>query len=301
MSRKVDVGRGDAQWRNGEVREAGNGRGFPSIRTKRSLDPTDRPGLPDGTTQEDWDLHAELWERRAQGETVLELESPVIRKLTEKGTQRIVDLQKARRLSAGYAPFLAELGLSAEQAGRFEEHLSKIVEASIEAESAIQQLNQARDEFRGRVEANLAPDDVKRYKEFEKRFRTTYDVDGFLGFLESRNIGAGPNTREMVARLIATAEAVTYESSQGPFDGLPDPAYGAEQVIAKLGRDLSQLGKSRESVARLGAEQDIPDTLLSELDAYYAERMRQLQETWHRVQGVADPSVRAKYLEASRK
>lgn len=252
---------------------------------------------PFGSSPEEFEYHMELWNRKQKGECILEMESPVSRKAQEVSAGKLVSLQAERRSSRGLQEALSRFGLSSEQIDLFRDHLSKITTASVLAEGYILQLQQTRAEFQDRVNDYLSPEAAKEYLSMEEGLRAQYDVDGFSSYMKSRNIEVGDDSVARVAKLIQETRTATYELSQGPFDGIPSPAFGDRQIVEKYERDVARMRIAREVALRAASERGFPEELIQRLGEYYSERIRSTEEMQKQFADRLDPAVKAKQTE----
>lgn len=251
-------------------------------------------GTDMGITSEDQQRNDELWALRFQGECVLELESPVARKQLAFAAARSAEQRLERLRSAGLDGIIRDSGMPPEQVALFERHLSKIAQASVEAEGALFQLSQARDQFQSRISTNFTPEVASRLKSLELSLRSQHDINGFSTYMQSRGIDVGDQSLGMIANLITETGAVTYESIHGPFDGIPSPAAGDRPVIEKLDREIQQMKVSKQRALDAGVERGFQADLLTRLDEYYSERIRSAEAELRSVSTRLDPVEKAK-------
>lgn len=251
-------------------------------------------GTDMGITAEDQARNDELWALRFQGECVLELESPVVRKQLAFAAARTAEERLERLRSAGLDGVLRDSGMSPEQAGMFERHVGKIALAAVEAEAALLQLSQARDQFQTRMGTNLTPEAAARLRSMESTLRSQHDVAGFATYTRSRGIDLDTESLGRVAGLITEMGAVTYESIHGPFDGFPAPASGDRPVMEKLNQDIERMKLSKARALEAGGERGFAADLLSRVDEYYSERIRATEAELRSVSTRLDPVERAR-------
>lgn len=241
--------------------------------------------VPPGVTQEDLDRHREIEERRAKGEYVLDLEDPLRRKAHIEAWQELIEETAARRATDGREALLSALGLPPQASAALDQHLSKIQEASLEAEAVIKQFQRAQLEYDKRVRTLLGEDGYARYREFEGSLSAQREVNRIAEFLGQRQVRLSDGDIEVLKGAVQATGAFAYGGSGGPYDPLPNPAVGDALVSQKIRSDILRISRSGEAVVqKLSSEKNLGSEALSVLPDYYLNRVTEKQDSLDDIQ-----------------
>ncbi|MGE3312437.1 MAG: hypothetical protein AB7O66_20920 [Limisphaerales bacterium] len=220
-----------------------------------------------------------LQELRAAGECVLDMDDPLQRKQNDQLRERKVRRIEEARRALGQAEMFASLGLSEGQAAQFDRHLSQIVRASAEASMGMAQLQKARSEYAKRIRSTLTAEQAKAYGLFEEKLRVAPDVDAFGKYLAEAKSPVDSDVRGQFAAVVTEAGASTFVSWSGPFDEMPTPAYGADQVIPRLEQELVRITDGGTRALRVAANQGMSPEALDLIRGYFATRLKFIEES----------------------
>ncbi|HEX7860793.1 MAG TPA: hypothetical protein VF773_10730 [Verrucomicrobiae bacterium] len=238
---------------------------------------SEKSGAPGGNsviTEEDITATMALSEREKGGEYILDLERSVDRKATRAAIEEMVF-----RTSSNNSPILrhtfAELGLPAEFAEQLETHRDKIMQASLQAELEIKQVQSARQEYEKRLRSVLSEEDYSKYLDFERRLPSSDEMEKIREFASNAGLALDYQAEETLTQLIGDAEAYTLVSWHGPFDGLPDPRTGDEAVTQQMHEQKESITATSnvllQNTKRAGISSEVQDMLA----AYYQEQVRE--------------------------
>jgi hypothetical protein len=221
----------------------------------------------------DIEMTRDLQRRRSAGEFILRNELPLMRRSQEWNFAAIA-AKALTNNAARYNELISQLGINPDLSRDLQIHLSRIHRASLEAQSAIIQLLDARLRYDQRMRVVLGAEKYSRYREIEKLRPAEEDVQNIQTFLVHSNQSRFEGSRELaLARLIAEADAVEDSSGHGPYSPLPSPAVGREQVIAMKEHELARLtAGSRMLINRIG-EMGLDSEQRACISAYYDRKL----------------------------
>ena len=182
-------------------------------------------------TEDDKRITREMAERRDRGEFILKNEPPLFRKLQEYDFGAIVS-ETGKLNAPGYDKLFHELGVTSEVSSNLQTHLEKIHLASLQAESAIAQVMDARFHYDQRVQSSLNEEQYQRYRETEQMRPAYQDVESIQAKLRETGLELSLGSEESVASLLSAANAVDDGYWHGPYHSLPQVKVGKESVVA---------------------------------------------------------------------
>jgi hypothetical protein len=227
-----------------------------------------------GVTREDLRRVEEMEKRRAQGEYILQNERPTTRKFLDHDFAQIV-AQAAAEKAPEYDQLFAQMGVSPEVTEQLRTHVAKIHRASLEAEVAMQQILQARRDYDQRLRSTLSEENYQQYRHHEEAKPALREYQEFQRFVTEQKIALDPQHEPALVGLLQTTQAYTSRSWHGPFDGLPEPIFGAENVIPAEERKIAEITERAGRVLEFSAQAGVPDQYGTLLERYYAGKVQQ--------------------------
>ncbi|MCF7763565.1 MAG: hypothetical protein K9N62_07810 [Verrucomicrobia bacterium] len=241
-----------------------------ALQQQGALQDSDQDGVFGGMSQADLDRTFELNRRSKEGEYILGYERPTDQLLRRWGISNYV--ANVTSTNAVYGEVFERLGLSEKSSKQFQKHLGKIISASMEADTAIQQLLSARKAYDNRLQSELGPEEYRVYREFEESKRAGAEVQRLQDYVQSTfGDSIDPNHSGTIADLIRESEAYTGDSWNGPYDGLPEPAVGKHDIIERLENMINQIGDRAQIIAGRAAEAGVSQEGINLTYAYYTK------------------------------
>jgi hypothetical protein len=96
---------------------------------------------------------------------------------------------------------------------------------------------------------------------------------------------------ELLVGLIQQTQAYTARSWRGPFEGVPQPVVGAENVIPATEQQIAQITERANQVVTRVAESGLPEDYRTLLASYYAEKVQQKQREIESLKNYCGSSV----------
>ncbi len=204
-------------------------------------------------TPDDIEVTRAMQRRRGAGEFILRNEPPLMRRSQEWNFAALASKALTNN-AARYDGLFSKLGIEPNVSRDLQIHLSRIHRASLEVESAVIQLLDARLRFDQRMRVLLDAEKYSRYREFEELRPADEEVQRMETFLEHSNCSRlGRSCELALARLVTTVNAAEDGSWHGPYSPLPNPSVGREQAIAREEEELARLTQgSKKLIERIG-------------------------------------------------
>jgi len=291
------VGSGD---RSGPDGVSSLRRGFSASRPRAGDGPDDGGAATEASaspfSRRDLEENERLIRLREEGEYVLTMDDPLTRRLLESNWVTRAQQSALRRSTDGHPEMYQRLGLTEEQADKFDRHLSQIEKAAVQAEAAITQLLEARDELGNRMDSLLSAEQKEEYRKFEESLGTKRDLEALSGFLKERQVSLSEQDMASISEVLVASSGGTFRKWGGPFDELPDPAVGAGAVAAKLSTEAAGIAAGRERVIASARERGLSQDALTYLDQYLGWRQQSLETM---AASFTDPEASARRREAA--
>jgi hypothetical protein len=248
---------------------------------KREAVTQTNPG-PNEVTEQDIELSLKMNERSSNGEYILSFERPTDRKFMQASVDDLV-----ARMSSNNAPAInqlfSNLGLPKDTGERFRFHQTKIQQASLQAEMAIQQLLEARKDYDERIRATLSEEQYARYLDFETSRSAEREYKELENYTARMGVSMDSRYKDQVQGLIRQSQAYTDRSWHGPYDGLPEPAIGTEMVANQLQQQIAEISKASSSLKAKALDGGLPGDFVETLEAYYSNRIEGKKRVLDRV------------------
>jgi hypothetical protein len=254
----------------GRIHDQGHPRSVPATSgsVNRSIATVQQPPLdlsPVETAQA-LDLNA----RKEAGEYVLASEHPFSRRASQQLIERAVSQARPAVLSE-YQRAFSELGMDEKTGSHLALHAAKIQQASVEAEIAIAQLQQARGTYEQRLNSVLSEDDMKRYRKYEDSKPSVREFEALQKYVASQKLDPlEPSWQDPLTTLIQGSQAYSIRSWDGPLDGLPQPTFGEKMVTSQIEDDLRRIADAKVDIIRKAASSGVPEQYRKLLDDYYS-------------------------------
>ncbi len=182
----------------------------------------------------------------------------------------------ASRMGSNAAPGLTrlfrQLGLDDHKAQTLERHRTKIGLASLQAESAIQQVLAARQDYDQHVRAVLNEKTYKAYRDFEERRAGLHEYGLIEPYAVRMGFRVDPELRNKVVDVVMAVHGYTEEFWHGPYDGLPQVAIGHEAVASKHREEALRIARAAERIPEAANVVALPKAYVSLLESYYSYR-----------------------------
>ncbi len=251
----------------------------PELKHHRSLigsadqDLVNHPRSPDSDEQS---IKEEIESRASKGWPVLGYEDPDIRRHSDKFCRDTASAA-AEANKAGYDAFYQNLGLSAEDSERLQQHTKNIHRAMMEYEFSQQELLGAKLNFEKDLKTTLTAEQFTHYLDFEKGRRADLELARMEHSLSKTSGEAlDAESRHKVQKLLKEHEAYTEEFSRSAFDPIPRVAVGREQVAVRLAEVNEQLNQKAARLLEASASTAIRPSIQKFLQEYYADKSKQL-------------------------
>jgi hypothetical protein len=236
-------------------------------------------GLPKGVTPSEYQEHLKISDRRDAGEFFLSFDDPVARRQRDHQIKELTEDIERNRYQEGHRDALQNrFGLSAEQAEAVDKSLSKIVQASVEAEMTMGQLLMARDDYERRVRSMMGDETFEQYREFERGHLARHEASKIQAVLEGKGVPVDPGTLEQLTGIIRENQAYTDNYWHGPFDGLPEIQVGFKAVRQGLQADLDRQVRGSAGLQSALGNLGLPPEMVASLTEHYAESIRKTEE-----------------------
>jgi hypothetical protein len=223
-------------------------------------------------TEDDRQISLALNERRKKGEYILKFERPLDRKVMEAGIKQL-----ASRIASNRAPALdavfSQLALNPEISKQLKDHQEKIALASLQTETAMQQLILARQAYDTRMHSILSPDEYSSYRQFEDSGGATREYAALQQFADQKNTPLDPAYQQQVMDLIRSSQAYTSESWHGPYDSWPQIAIGQDMVVQKIEQEIGQISQAASTLREQATQASLPAPYVDLLSSYFADRI----------------------------
>ncbi|HVY71055.1 MAG TPA: hypothetical protein VHH73_14080 [Verrucomicrobiae bacterium] len=257
-------------------------RGAPlsQAKSQRAITVVGREGtnvLADGLdfTPRDVAETAELQKRQAAGEYILLNERPLMQKTKARHRERMVSAYQKEHAEE-YGREFGSVGLDSTISSQLLTHLGRIMRASLEAESAIVQVEDARRAYDYRLHSLLSPDNYQKYREFEELKQARAEMVKLKAYFHQKAVTPiSPVEDSNLVRLVYESKACDPNWWHGPFASLPEPRLGKDQVIALFESQCKELADAvkllSEELPRLG----LTEEQLNAANAYFQEKLAQ--------------------------
>jgi hypothetical protein len=169
------------------------------------------------------------------------------------------------------------MGVSSDVSEQLKTHVAKIHRASLEAEVAMQQILQARRDYDQRLRSTLSEENYQQYRHHEEAKPALREYQEFQRFVTEQKNAIDPQHEPALVGLLQTTQAYTSRSWHGPFDGLPEPILGAENVIPVEEQKIAEIAERARQLLGLSSQAGIPDEYRKVLENYYVEKMQRRQ------------------------
>jgi len=229
-------------------------------------------------SQRDVEENERLMRLREEGECVLTMDDPLTRSQLESNWVARGQRSALRRSTDGHPEMYKRLGLTEEQAEKFDRHLSQVEKATAQAEAAIVQLLEARAELGDRMDALLTGEQKEEYRKFEDSLGTKRDIETIAGFMKDRQVPLSDQDLSSISELLVANNASTFRKWGGPFDELPDPAVDTAGISARLSREAADIAATRERVIASARDRGLSQDTLTYLDQYFGWRQQSLED-----------------------
>lgn len=241
-----------------------------------ALSPTNSSS--ESITDEDVKIALEMNDRSRKGEYILQFERPTDRKIMESAVKAFA-LQMASNNAPELLNAFSRLGISPEKAQLLEEHVDKIMVASLQAEQAISQVLRARTDYDKRVRSLLDDDGYAQYRQFEASKPALSEYSSFESFAGQNNTAIDPAYQNRIVGIMQQAQAYTELTFHGPYDGLTPVATGNEMVTSRLNEQIDQLSQAANVLKMKASEANLPESYVNLLGAYYARGIQERRDT----------------------
>jgi hypothetical protein len=171
-----------------------------------------------------------------------------------------------------------EFGLDSKLIRQLERHRAKIQLASLEAEMVIQQLLTARYDYDQRIRAILNPAQYNQYRQFEASRPAAQEFGFFQQYAWHRGVAVELALQQSIIDFLQRCQAYTDLSWHGPYDGLPDPAYGDTMVLAQTTNWLDRVSEAARQISRHAAGSQVDESHLQLLESYFAEAIQKKRD-----------------------
>lgn len=99
----------------------------------------------------------------------------------------------------------------------------------------------------------------------------------------------------VIKELIASCDAYSTETWGGPFDKLPDPAFGYQQVRQKMEMEAARIAEARNRLMAAVTEKGLPPGIRNQMDQYYRSRQAEFEQA---AGSIGDPETRSIRMKA---
>ena len=182
-------------------------------------------------TTEDIQETAELQSRKAKGEFILRNESPLMRR-SQALAFAAISLTRLTNNAQDYNSEFTKLGIDVECSRSLQRHIARIAQASLEVESALIQLLEARLTYDKRIRGLLTPDEYLAYKDYEESKPSVSAIAKIRRLIAAAGLPSlSQECESAVMHLVKTSGLVEDFDCYGPYSPIPNPQIGLSSVI----------------------------------------------------------------------
>lgn len=230
-----------------------------------------------GLSQEEIETSKALSIRKSMGENVLMLDPPFSRRFIEHDVSNVVARAAATRLDS-FGEELMGFGVSKEQIEHLNHHLTQIQKASMFADIAAQQFQDAQEQYKNRIQSLMTPENYDKYLESERTKPASSELNAIQKFATDRGLTLGGADNARILELLRQEATLVRKSSHGPFDAVPTPAVGASAVLKLLNSQLAELNGALQRVTIQMQSADMNRSLIDLVREFYGVRVAELRE-----------------------
>lgn len=220
---------------------------------------------------EDIEASKAIQSLQSQGKYMLRFEDPIAKKFNEFQRNRMT-AAASEKIRQQYGPLVSSFAISPERHENILEHLSKIFSASLEAESAIAQLTLARNDYDKTLRETLSAEEYNQFREFEESKPAKRELELITEFLSARQMQLPASDIGVLTRFIRDERATTERFFHGPYNGLPEMAFGEENVSVALSRDADRIEKAAAAMLARAIEAGLSAETVAMLQTYYSSQ-----------------------------
>lgn len=198
------------------------------------------------------------------------------------------------REEAGFRSELAQLGMDSEQIEQAERHLSKIAGAAVDANQHLIQLKDAQLAFDARMRKQLSEEGYRTFRESEQAFAARSEVAAFKKYIDGGNLSGSPELLTAFSDLLRQTRVATVEKIGGPYDSVPVPAVGVDDVRTHMQRRLESVQKGAEVVQGAMRELGYPDSIEQGIVGYYRQKEEDVRNELSRLENWEEESQAVK-------
>ncbi|MGE4180282.1 MAG: hypothetical protein AB7J34_10685 [Limisphaerales bacterium] len=233
-------------------------------------------------------------ELRRRGEFILEMEEPGFHEAHQATMERVSARVLREREEAGFRSELAQLGMDSEQIEQAERHLSKIAGAAVDANQHLIQLKDAQLAFDARMRKQLSEEGYRTFRESEQAFAARSEVAAFKKYIDGGNLSGSPELLTAFSDLLRQTRVATVEKIGGPYDSVPVPAVGVDDVRTHMQRRLESVQKGAEVVQGAMRELGYPDSIEQGIVGYYRQKEEDVRNELSRLENWEEESQAVK-------
>lgn len=218
--------------------------------------------------------------RQLSGEYILEFENPVDRNnLNHRIGQAASICAFNNRSNLNW--LFAEFGFTLEMSEQCQTHLMKIHEASLEAEASICQLLKARSEYDDKIRSKMSLNQYNQYRQYDSLNNVRLELEKIRKYASQQKVLINDRDYASINGLLQHNKAFTEKAWYGPYDEIPNPIYGKDEVLRHCEKQLNDIQQKMHCALEQSANYGVSESGSNLLHAYYitiVENMKQWRE-----------------------
>lgn len=176
-----------------------------------------------------------------------------------------------------YTSMMSELGMDPETLAHFKAELKDLHRKAIVAGDPLFDLALARSAYDEKIRSALGDQNYELYRAYESRLPAAREYDLLQTYAKAQHsLDLDPNYASQIVDLIYASGATTTETWHGPYDPLPRPAAGTNQIIPRRTADYNDLVNKSAGLMDAAAEANIPEDCRELLREYYNMKVQEL-------------------------
>jgi hypothetical protein len=233
--------------------------------------------LDAGVTAEDVAATRELERQRKEGKFILKNERPLFKKL-QNHDFKMISVATAAEKAQEYARTFFDLGIDVKTATELQDHLAKIHQASLEAETSIDQAVDARKKYDERLRSLLTDEAYAEYIQYELAKPARSELERIKDFASQRTVPIEATGEERIVRVLLDTGVVYGGMSDGPYGLLPNIPMNTEEALLQTEQELRALvASANEANIRLAGEPAISESDRQTIADYLSDKVNKKQ------------------------
>jgi len=206
--------------------------------------------------------------------------SPPIPQGLRDAQQAVSEALRVKR-EALDSPFLVNLGLDPLQITHVLSNRAVMYGLAVKAGDRAMELSGFRNTYTSELRSMLGEDGYAKYKDYELQKPARRIMAAAIG--EQALSQASDEEKAEILTLIRRLNPPTPQTWDGPFDILPRPLAGSEQLIPFYQTELHQLRSALQSLPAEFQKQRLPSVYLESLNGYFENMIKSHENTIERL------------------